>query len=560
MSRHSLLSSLVALVAALAAPALVAQGGVEGPFTVEVDGPWFADVDVRDLPTIEPWQPGDPIFEIPEGGLPVSVEQETPLAADVSPGLPGVAGELGGGADPFLVNVEGIAFTGVSPPDTVGDVGPNHYIQMTNQAGGSAVLILDKSGTILAGPFNLDTLWTAGGACASGLGDPIVVYDGLADRWLLSEFAANGNHLCIYISQTPDPVAGGWFLYDFPTPTFPDYPKYAVWPDAYYVSTFDTSGLLRNYALNRSQMLAGLPADPAIGFSIPALNEAPRSTRLLPSHLESPDAPPAGVPNFYFRTVEEDQDPGNPTDRIEIYEFLVDFAVPGDSSFTLTDSIPLADFSFPDCSDPVPPRSCVPQPNTGNKVDALPGRPIMQNGLRYDPDVGTLTMLDTESEDAGGGIWAQRWWRLEKSTAAEGAPWVVAEEGQHAPDPVHRWMGSVAMNGLGQIALGYSVSDATSVFPGIRVAGRDADDPPGAMTWGEFTVIDGTGSQTGSQRWGDYSAMAVDPSDETTFWYTQEYIVAGGQWRTRVAAFRLDAFFADGFESGDTSGWDQTVD
>jgi hypothetical protein len=194
-------------------------------------------------------------------------------------------------------NFEGTPFTGVRPPDTIGDVGLNHYIQIVNGSGGTPVTVYDKSGTLVAGPFPLDSLWSGGGNCSSGHGDPIVLYDRLADRWLLSEFADVGNHLCVYVSQTPDPVSGGWYGYDFPTPDFPDYPKYAVWPDAYYVSSNEYSPAA--YALDRNQMLAGGAAT-SQRFIASSLAGFPFQA-LTPSDLDGPTPPPAGSPNYFMR-------------------------------------------------------------------------------------------------------------------------------------------------------------------------------------------------------------------------------------------------------------------
>jgi hypothetical protein len=268
---------------------IVVKGAIQsGPVT-----PYVFDGDIRDLPKARGWMQGDPIIEIPkrvypridpdpdseDDFTPANVFEgdlrDLPKAKDWEPGNPIIEipkrlysspeSGLSQGNTPneieprsFSVpdlNFEGQSFTGVFPPDTVGEVGLNHYIQLVNASGGTIINVYDKDGTHIAGPVALDLLWTAGGACASGRGDPIVLYDTLADRWLMSEFAASGNHLCMYISQTSDPLGGGWYLYDFPTPSFPDYPKYAVWPDAYYVSSNEFSPAV--YALDRSKMLNG---------------------------------------------------------------------------------------------------------------------------------------------------------------------------------------------------------------------------------------------------------------------------------------------------------------
>src|SRR5439155_1706441 len=196
------------------------------------------------------------------------------------------------------LDFDGQGFTGVFPPDTVGAVAPRHYIQLVNTAGGSAFVVLDKStGAVVAGPSLLSALWTGDGRCASGFGDGIVLFDQLASRWLMSEFAIRGNHLCVYVSRTSDPLGGGWFGYDFGTAEFPDYPKYAVWPDAYYVSTNESAPAA--YALERARMIAGLPAGnqrftaPSLGgFSFQALT---------PADLDGSTPPPPGAPGFFLR-------------------------------------------------------------------------------------------------------------------------------------------------------------------------------------------------------------------------------------------------------------------
>jgi hypothetical protein len=469
---------------------------------------------------------------VPEGQLPDGqgdgwgdeTEGEPPLDT----GLPDstLEPESFGISDAFVpgLNFEGIAFTTGWPPDTVGDVGPNHYIQMVNA---SVFQIWDKSGNSLAGPTQLDTLWTIGGNCANGRGDPIVLYDHLANRWLMSEFAGSGlNHLCIYISKTADPVSGGWWLYDFTTPTVADYPKYALWPDAYYASTYEGS-TLGVYALDRTQMLSGNPAT-FQRFSISSLTPQSgfRDTRILPADLDGP-VPPSSSPNYFFRSVEASQDISNPVDRLEVYEFDVDFVTPANSTFTLVNTLAPANFSMVTCSPGT--RDCIPQPGTTRLLDALSNRPMSR--LQY-RNFGTHQALVTnQTVDAGRNVAGVRFWELRKGTS-----WSIFQQGTYSPDSNGRWMGSIAMDGDGNMALGYSVS-SSSVFPGIRYTGRLASDPLGTMPQGESTIINGTGSQTVTQRWGDYSAMSVDPADDCTFWYTQEYIPAGGNWRTRVASF-----------------------
>jgi len=205
------------------------------------------------------------------------------------------------------LNFEGISFTGAFPPDTVGDVGPNHYIQMVNDgAGGSVFAIYDKLGNSVVDPTSLQSLWTAGGPCASGLDDPIVLYDSLADRWLMSEFDSTRFNLCVYISQTGDPVSGGWFLYEFLGPELLDYPKYGVWPDAYYVSSNESSPTA--YALDRSRMLNGQPAT-FQRFQAPRLSGFDFQA-LTPSDIDGSTLPPAGSPHYFIRHRDDEANPG----------------------------------------------------------------------------------------------------------------------------------------------------------------------------------------------------------------------------------------------------------
>ncbi len=224
-----------------------------GPVT-----PVIVNIDVRDLPSVTEWQPGDPVKEIPrrffppKDGTPGFYEANPDPLVDLQSSTPLRS------ADAFttpIVNRSGQGYTGVSPPDTVGDVGPNHYIQAINHGNGTAIQIYDKTGATIGSPFYLEGLGS--GSCANGLGDPIVLYDRLADRWFLQEFSSGGNYMCIYISQTGDPVAGGWYAYSFQAPSFPDYPHFGVWPDAYYGTANENSAV---YAFDRSNMLAGATA------------------------------------------------------------------------------------------------------------------------------------------------------------------------------------------------------------------------------------------------------------------------------------------------------------
>jgi len=498
--------------------------------------------DLRALPTVAASAPGSPV-------------REAPLRRQVRP--PSVAGSaaLTGGRDALLdrqaavsaqrgtqrafspptLNFDGQGNTGVVPPDAVGDVGVNYYVQITNGAVGSPVTIYDKAtGAVVAGPFVLESLWTGGGACGVGNGDPIVLYDALAGRWMLSEFASAGNHLCVSVSQTNDPVGGGWYNYDFTLPQFPDYPKYAVWPDAYYVSSNESSPAA--YALDRTSMLSGLPAtfqrmtaSPLGGFGFQSLT---------PSDVDGSTLPPAGSPNFFMR--HRDDEVHNPglndplQDFLEIWEYHVDFSTPANTTFSLAATIPVSEFESELCG--LSSFECFPQPGTTQLLDPL--REVVMWRLQY-RNLGThQTLVGTFVSDVDGGSadhGGLRWFELRRTGTG---PWSLFQEGTWAPDADHRWLGSIAMDGSGNLALGYSIS-SNSTFPGIRYVGRLDGDTAGAMTTAEQTIIDGSASQTGTGRWGDYSSMSVDPVDDCTFWYTNEYIPASGSWATRIARFRF---------------------
>jgi hypothetical protein len=423
------------------------------------------------------------------------------------------------------------------PPDTVGDVGPNHYIQLVN----NVFSIFDKQGNLLAGPSPINSLWTGfGGPCETkNSGDPIVQYDHLADRWIISQFTLPGaNHQCFAVSRTGDPITGGWFLYDFTLPAGNDYPKISVWPDAYYMSSqrgFPGGGL-DVYAFDRNNMLVGNAAS-FIRFFVPA-----PSLVLLPSDLDGP-VPPSGTPNFFTRQVDGDIWGG--VDRVEIFAFTANWASPASSSFTALPSMATVPFDSQLCSGGLMDR-CIPQPGTAQTLETLAVWPMYRLQYRNFGTHETLVFNHTVDAD-GTGHAGIRWYELRRPPAGT---WSIFQQGTFAPDQgapgladdVHRWMGSIAMDGLGNIALCYSVASAT-VFPSLRFTGRLANDPLGVMTLPEVTIVAGGGSQTHSSgRWGDYSTLSLDPVDGCKFWFTSEYypVTSVAGWRTRIASFTLD--------------------
>ncbi len=416
-------------------------------------------------------------------------------------------------------------FNQYTPPDTNGDVGPNHYVQMVNVS----FAIYDKSGTLVDGPHPYNTLFVgAGGVCESNNdGDPVVLYDELADRWMLVQFADlfGSNTMCIAISTTPDPT-DTYYRYQFALPDVPDYMKLGVWPDGYYMGT--NSGFPNAYyahVFDRVKMLAGLTATSQSIGGYPNF--------MMPADLDGPTAPPAGSPNYFYTFLKQgyaNHPPG--VDRIEVYEFDVDWATPGNTTFTNTDTLPIAAFNYTVCGFFV--QNCIPQPGTGQTIDSLSYWPMFR--LQYRNFGIRETLVGNFTVDLDGANKAAiRWFELRNSPSG----WDLYQEGTLAPDSDHRWMGSIAMDGSGNIALGYSVSSSTTK-PAIRYATRNDSDPLGTFQ-AEASIIEGTGVQTGQVRWGDYSAMSVDPADQCTFWYTTEYHDVndtGFSWNTRVGVFK----------------------
>jgi hypothetical protein len=431
------------------------------------------------------------------------------------------------------------------PPDPVGDVGPSHYVEMVNVVWA----VYSKTGTRLLGPLGLDTIWAdfAVPDCQDFGGDPIVLYDEIADRWLLSQLTFQGPifYDCVAVSTTGDPT-GSYFRYAFTSgENFPDYPKYGVWPNAYFLATRefapdDSFAGVGAYALERNKMLAGDPAARMVKFLLPpgATPYLP-GDGLLPSDLDGNRPPPDRSPNYFVGTQDDDGPYGAPFDAINVFQFRVAWTARPTASFFQSAQLPVAEFDSAFPCDPPGSRNCIPQPGTTQKLDILSYRQRPTWRLAY-RNFGTYESLVTsQSVEARPGVAGMRWYELRRPADQP----FVHQQGTYAPDDgVHRWMGSIAQDKRGNMALGYSVSNATDVFPGIRYTGRLARDPAGQMPQGEGVIVNGSGSQlTTFARWGDYTSMNVDPSDNCRFWYVNEYyqITSLRGWQTRIAAFRM---------------------
>ena len=479
----------------------------------------------------------------------------------------GLAGRMTTTAIPApLANFEGLSNQDnlntfgfrVNPPDPMGDVGPNHYVEMINLVLG----IYDKQGNKLLGPVDIGQLWAgfAVNDCTDPSGDPVVLYDQFVDRWLLSQFTTRGPiyYDCVAISQTGDPT-GAYYRYAFitqPDPElpggtfFPDYPKYGVWTNSYIMTTRDFGNVsgygISVYALEKNKMIAGNPKARAVQFFLDTAVVPLElvGDGLLPADIDGTKKPGDKAPVPIIGTQDDGAGYGATSDALNIWELAVQWNSKPVASLKLAAQLPVAAFDsvFP-CAPTS--RDCLPQPgitNPAQYLDVLSYRQRPTWRLAYRNFKSYETLVTNQSVEALPGIAGVRWYEIRRTNGV----YSLFQQGTYAPDNVHRWMGSAAMDKVGNIALGYSVVDGDSVYPGIRYTARLFGDPLGQMTLGEGVVINGSGVQrTTNSRWGDYTSLNVDPVDDCTFWYVNEYYTLAGQqsstagWQTRIASFKL---------------------
>ena len=419
----------------------------------------------------------------------------------------------------------GIGYTNVNPPDPCVAAGPNHVIQMVNGSGGALYKIYDKSGSPITGNISFDNLFSG----YSGLGDPIVMYDQLSDRWFLSEFSSSGNRLLVAISLTNDPT-GTFHTYVFQATNFPDYPKYSVWPNAYYCTANENSCSI--YAFERDSMLVGAPAR-LIRRSVNNLSGFGFQT-LTPVNFEGTQLPTAPTPATFWRHVDDEAhfqfsaDPFN--DYVEYWTFEPNFDTVTLSTFLGPNKINVTEFD----SDLNGYRafSAIDQKGSSTKLDPL--REVFMNRMAY-RNFGTYeALVACHVTDVNGSDWAgMRWYEFRKIGTGN---WKLHQEGTYAPDGDSRWMAAIQINGNGSICMAYSVS-STNTYPSLRYTGRNINDPIGQMTLPEQIITDGT-SANRSNRYGDYAAMTVDPGNDSTFWFTGEFNLSQN-WSTRIAHISL---------------------
>jgi hypothetical protein len=500
--------------------------------------------DLRKLPYRKPVKRERPEIEEPAPNPTLAPGTTAPAPVIGGPSAPAPGGPSAPAPAPGNVfeGLDRFNWGAGSPPDTNGDVGPNNYIQTVN----TSIGVYRKSDGFQEAAFTFDTFMSQGSfgnLCDNhNFGDPVVLYDTFEDRWIISDFAfltdVSGNVLaptfqCIAASMTGNPVTGGWNFYSIQiSDSLDDYPKFGIWPDGLYMSanlfSYGAGSAfqgVRVWAFNKAQMYAGAPSVQSVSFNAPAADFT-----IIPSNARlQTGTPPPGTPNYFLST-------WNFTNALSIYKFHVDWNRISLSTFTGPD-IPIAATSWPNAN-----VANVAQPGTATLLDALQIRAMVQN--QYTNISGAESLWATHTVRRGNttGFAAPRWYQVNVTggTVAPTLPQATTWDPDGA-NVVNRFMPSLAIDRAGNMALGYSTSSSTT-FPSIKYAGRLAGDPINTFGQTEQTFFDGTASQTGSTRWGDYSSMTLDP-DGCTFWYANEYANPADQtfnhrWLTKFGFFR----------------------
>ncbi|MCX6245930.1 MAG: T9SS type A sorting domain-containing protein [Bacteroidetes bacterium] len=410
------------------------------------------------------------------------------------------------------------------PPDANGVAGPNHYMQTIN----TVYAIYSKTGALVAGPTNMNLLFSGVTGSGNNDGDPVVLYDKQADRWVAIEFSISGSndYMLVAVSQTNDPT-GSWYRYSFDVDDMPDYPKIGVWQDGYYMGT--NCGAKDIYVMERSKMLSGLTPQ-MVGFNNPSRPASMDGFMCVPPVDNDGTFAPAGSPGLFIAF--NDDAIGGGADQLWIYQLAVDWTTPASSTFSRIQQLAVPPFT----SDFGNNWDNIKQNGTTQELDAIPQ--VIMNTPQY-RNFGTYQTLvcchtvDVDNTDHAG----IRWYELRKTTGT----WSLRQTGTYAPDAHSRWMGSIRLNGQNEIGLGYSIS-STTLYPGIRYTGQSATAyaaGTGVLDLAEQTVITGANYQSSYNRWGDYSSVTIDPANDKTFWFTTEYIGSGGARKTQIFSFEV---------------------
>jgi hypothetical protein len=537
--------------------------GTQKPDVVQMVGPVRTATDVRHLPPV----PAKEEFEeriltrYPRGGgAPPPVAPTSPFLQRLMKGLSRPTPKMPGPLLTFEGTGAANSLCSCAPPDTDGDVGPNHYVEAIN----SSFTVFDKTGTVLAGPTSYNTLFAplTGTPCQNqNDGDPFVMYDQLADRWVISDFAfqslpGNGPFFqCIAVSTSPDPT-GTYNLYAVqhePTQTtwVGDYPKMALWTEpapggAYHltVNLFNGPTLafqgVRVFAFDRAAMLNGDPAT-AIAFTL-TLAGVGDSYSFVPANFRTGNTPPAGRDEMVL-AIDSPSTGGVTLTQVHARFFHVDFVTPGNSTFGLganhTPNAEIAVDPFVDAFTGAAGFTIVPQQGTAQRVDTLGDKIMTPMVYRFDGATESLWTSNTVCTDANctqpTGV---RWYQFDVTGGTFPATPVQQQTWTNNNDGLYRFMSSIAVDQAGDTVIGYATSSSTA-FPGIRYAGRLSSDPPSDLVQGEATLFSGTGSESDTNgRWGDYTMTVLD-TDGMTFWHVGEYEATTGSfnWHTRIGKF-----------------------
>ncbi|MFA6126822.1 MAG: hypothetical protein WC699_05920 [Bacteroidales bacterium] len=422
-----------------------------------------------------------------------------------------------------------------NPSDNTLAVGPDHIMQIVNSR--MAVFTksgkrFDKTGQVLYGPAETRAVFKDfGGACEKyNNGDAVARYDQLAGRWLIvmpifRKSEAGTYSMCYAVSKTGDPF-GPYYRYEFMRELFPDYPRPAIWPDGYYVTTSTGDHVIQKHAavVDRMKMLEGKEATEQM-FIVDSVNF------LINADLDGRQLPPAGTPNIMMAAggtqlmnILED-------DGINVWKFHVDWINPSETRLDGPVKLSVEPYRYLGGGQLT---DCVPQPGTEQRLDAQ-GDKLMSRMVyrRIGKKQSIVAVHSVATPPGGGGV---RWYefRLDRKSAVK-----LYQQGTHAYGSDYRWMASPAIDGKGNIGIGYSFGGSNN-FPGQRFAGRLAGDAPGVLTMKETVLVEGEASQLGNKRWEDYTQTAMDPTDDLTIWYVGDYLKKGSKdYSTRIGAFRL---------------------
>ena len=443
---------------------------------------------------------------------------ELDMTLEEDPAIQSTNGTNNSGGYRMAVNFQG-QFGGF-PPDPSGAAGPNHFVQAVN----GTYRIYDKEGNPETPPYALNSIWDHDHERDT---DPIIMYDKFAQRWFISYMYFNesftDNGVLIAVSQTSDPL-GEYYLYVFDYTLLPDYPKYSVWSNAYFMSANSTAANCS--AFDREKMLVGDPTAGVIKMSFPPMYLLFNS--LAPTYAEGPTAPDDDEPCYFF-AVQDNAFPGVTTDHIKILRAEINWDAPTSSNIFEHQELNTAAFNAVFSGGF---SENLAQQGTTQRLDAIQGIFMYRAQYRRFPGYNVVMLCNTVN--TGGNRAGMRWYELRDN---DDGNWYIYQQGTYAPDSENsRWLGNLAMDRIGNIAMAYSFA-GPSHYAGIRYTGRFHHDPLGEMTVPEHVAIAGEGAQTGGGRYGDYSQMSMDPNDDHTFWFTGEWLGSGGSRRTRVFSF-----------------------